>query len=412
MQRILAMAILSLSAVFFGLTTLIVFGKVWREEVQRHRRKRRRELEPKLLAYAHGDAASLLPALGGELRRGDRAVMEQILLDHAQRVRGSEYAKLSRALDELGYVDALIRQLKSRRWWRRAEAAEKLGLGGAKRACEHLIPAMSDEMAEVRMRAAKALGTLGGTSSIRELVHALNEPNRWSTIRLADILTGMGRSVVDELTSYFDSLTLAGKLAALDILGRIRPLHTVPWLEQRLDDAEPDVRARACHALGCIGDPRTAPLLVRALDDEAWPVRAMAAKALGKIARAEAIDPLCSAMRDAEWWVRSNAAHALRAMGPRGAEALEDVLDSEDRFASHQAVLMLEEMGVIDQRAQHLVGGDGGGRAEAEMFIKRLIAVGQIGRLRALAADPANAELRAVLLQLLPAAELQTEAGR
>ena len=80
-------------------------------------------------------------------------------------------------------------------------------------------------------------------------------------------------SVVDELTSYFDSLTLAGKLAALDILGRIRPLHTVPWLEQRLDDAEPDVRARACHALGCIGDPRTAPLLVRALEDEAWPGR-------------------------------------------------------------------------------------------------------------------------------------------
>jgi hypothetical protein len=69
-------------------------------------------------------------------------------------------------------------------------------------------------------------------------------------------------------------------------------------------------------------------------------------------------------------------------------------------------------MGVIDQRALHLVGGDGGGRAEAETFIKRLIAVGQIGRLRALAADPANAELRAVLLQLLPEAELQTEAGR
>ncbi len=72
---------------------------------------------------------------------------------------------------------------------------------------------------------------------------------------------------------------------------------------------------------------------------------------------------------------------------------------------------MLEEMGVIDRRARHLVGGDGAIRAEAESFIKRLIAVGQIGRLRALAADPANAELRDVLLQMLPEAELRTEAG-
>jgi HEAT repeat protein len=346
MRQVLIVAILSLGALFVALTVLILVAKAWREDRQRRARELRRELEPKVLSYAHGNAPSLDSVIAGPLSGARRGVLERILLDHAQRVRGVEQRRLSRALDELGFVDDLIARLDSGLWWQRAEAAEKLGLSGVTRAREHLIPVMEDEVSEVRLRAAKALGELGGKASVREIVHALNEPNRWSTIRLADILTGMGRAVVDELTASFASLNLTGKLAALDILGRIRPLHVVPWLGRLLSDIEPDVRARACHALGCIGDPHTTPLLIRALEDEAWPVRAMAAKALGKIASPEAIEPLCKAMCDPQWWVRSNSAQALRRMGSRGAEALERMLDSDDTYAGHQAVSMLEQMGV------------------------------------------------------------------
>ena len=208
MHGILLAAILSLGAIFLGLTLLIVLNKAWREGVERRRHRSRLALEPRVLAWAHGAEPALIPALGGTVGRTERAVLEEILLDHAQRVRGAEHEKLSRALEELGSIDALVRRLGSRRWWQRADAAEKLGLSGARRVCEHLIPCMQDPVPEVRMRAAKSLGALGGTSPVRELVHALNEPNRWSTIRVADILTGMGRSVVDELISYFDSLKL------------------------------------------------------------------------------------------------------------------------------------------------------------------------------------------------------------
>ena len=79
------------------------------------------------------------------------------------------------------------------------------------------------------------------------------------------------KQVVEELTATFPSLVLPGKLAVLDILGRVRPLHAAPWLVERLDDPETDVRARACHALGCIGDPNRAYELTRALDDPDWP---------------------------------------------------------------------------------------------------------------------------------------------
>lgn len=404
MHAILAWTILSIGAVFVGLTLVIVGNKAWREVRQQRRRDRRAALEPAVLAYAHGSDVSIRAAVGMGSGRVERDVLEEVLLDLTQRVRGAELENLSRALDELGYVDHWIRGLSSRRWWRRAEAAEKLGISGCRRAIESLIPLMRDDVHEVRMRVAKALGILGGSSSVRELVQALNEPNRWSTIRIADILTGLGRRVVDELTASYETMNLPGRLAAVDILGRIRPLHSVPWLEARLEDPQRDVRARACHALGCIGDPGSTPALVRALGDEAWPVRAMAAKALGRVGQREGIEPLCGAMRDPEWWVRSNAARALRAMGTRGAAALETVLGSDDRFASDQAVLMLQEMGIVDLRARQLLSSDPAERTMAGEFLRRVIATGQVDRLRALAADPHEDRLGPALAPLLAAA--------
>jgi HEAT repeat protein len=162
-------------------------------------------------------------------------------------------------LDELGFVDRFLVRLSASGWWRRAEAAENLGLAGAKRATAKLAAALEDDYPEVRLRAAKALGLVGGRAAVLPLVNALAEPNRWSTIRIADILTDMGHEVVRELMDAFPKLNPHAKLAALDIVGRIHALETVPWLLKRLADPERDVRARAAHALGAIGVVDAAP---------------------------------------------------------------------------------------------------------------------------------------------------------
>jgi len=182
----------------------------------------------------------------------------------------------------------------------------------------------------------------------------------------------------------------------------VRPLHAAPWLVERLADPERDVRARACHALGCIGDPNRAYELTRALDDPEWPVRAMAAKALGRIRHTAAIPALCDALGDDEWWVRYNAAQALRAMNAKGLEALERALDSTDRFARHQAVLMLQEAGVVDARVARLASADEAERERAVRFIERLVAAGQLDRLRGLAAEHPDQATRSALSALLP----------
>ena len=221
-------------------------------------------------------------ALGGAVASRDRVVVETILLDHVAAVRGIEHERLCRALDELGFVDDyLARPTRSRTGGSRAEAAEKLGLAGAKRATAQLAAALDDEVPEVRLRAAKSLGLVGGRAAVLPLVKALTEPNRWSTIRIADILTGMKGEVVEELMDAVPELNAHAKLAALDILGgftrcpRCRG-SSAPGRSRRRRAR----RARRTRS-GAIGVVDAAPALRKALDDPEWPVRAMAAKALG-----------------------------------------------------------------------------------------------------------------------------------
>jgi len=410
MHGALVVSVLITAAIFLALTILIVAAKAWREFRDGWRRARRRVLEPVILKYAHGSDASILPALGGGIAKRDRVVVETILLDHVSRIRGIEHARLCRVLDELGFVDRYLAKLRGSRWWGRARAAENLGLARAKRATGPLAEALDDEVPEVRLRAAKALGLVGGRAAVRPLIQALTEPNRWSTIRIADILTGMGGGVVQELMDAFPELNPHAKLAALDILGRIHALEAVPWLVSRLDDRESDVRARAAHALGAIGVVDAAPMLRKALRDAAWPVRAMAAKALGRVHDLVAIPVLCEALHDSEWWVRANAAEAIKLAGPPGLEALEWMLADADLFARHQACLMLEDAGLLDRRVAQLAG-NGELRAAAESLVSRFVEAGQIGRLRELAATHSDEAVRRALLRLLPR-ESVTEAAR
>ena len=410
MYNLLAWVIIGATATFLALTVVIVVNKALRETRELRYHIHRKRLEPLVLRYIHGDQKTILDVIDQVIVTSDRSVLERILLDHIQQVRGIECERITRALDQIGWIDDWLDQLGSRRWWLRAEAAEKLGLSRSKRAGEGLTRALNDETPEVRMRAAKGLGALGGESAASVLIGALDQPNRWSTIRVADILTSMGRRVVDELIARFDELGTTGKLAALDVLGRIRPLQTVPWLVERLKDPHPDIRARACHALGCLADPHTAGELAHALRDDAWPVRAMAAKALGRLKSVENYGALRVALGDPEWWVRNNAARALRTVGRRGLLVLEEALGDDDRFARHQAILMLQEAGVVDRRIDELADSADAVRQQAERFVRCLVEAGQLERLQVAVAEHRLDAVRNALRTILPVGDGEVRA--
>jgi len=405
-SELLAQALWGLGGVLAFLFVFLISNKAIRELRERRAAALRRELEPKILAYVNGQGNHLGPILG-PLGHFESSVVEEILLDNARFLKGAARSRITSACEDLGFVRARISQLRHPRWWKRAEAAEKLATMKSPKAAPELIALMRDEMPDVRMRAARALGQLDTRTSIKPLIDALQDPSRWSSLRIADILAGMGPSAADELSESFNTLPIKARVAAVDCLGRAKSVRAGGLLLRLLSDPDRDIRARAAHSLGLIGDPNFTPDLLKALKDPEWPVRAMTAKALGKLARPEAVRPLAEALRDKEWWVRINAAEGLKSMGEEGLAALIDALSSEDRYARHAAVATLEGAGVLDRFVEQLASADEKERETALLFIRKIIAAERTDSLTQSASRHAQEKVRELLSRALKPSEVK-----
>ncbi|HZI93014.1 MAG TPA: HEAT repeat domain-containing protein [Patescibacteria group bacterium] len=394
----------AVGSVFLLLVIIIIVSKAWREYVEEGLRRRRVELEPSFFKYVvgQGPIENYLPR---PLARKERVLVEDIFFDLGRIVKGSVRERARDAFEKLGFIEHYLEKLESRRWWTRAEAAEKLGLMGSERATRSLITHMDDQVPEVRVRAARALGTIRTSEALRPLTRALLDPGRWSAIRVAGILIGAGDESVEILLQEFHALPMHAKIAAIDIFGRIRSLKAISLLRELLASPDPDIRARAAFALGSIGDPTSASYLTESLKDKNWAVRAMAAKALGRLKEEESIDALCASLVDPQWWVRANAAEALKNKGTRGVGALLAMLDSKDVYAAQQAVQMLQESGLLDEMISRLASEDGEQRQNALDIMAKLVKLKRTDLLTEMAHTHPESNIRqrlAIILGLRP----------
>lgn len=387
---------------FLVLLLVIIASKAWREVREGFVSGRRAALEKDLFRYVLG-SGPLETYLVNYRDQRDWPVIEEIFFDLMRVARGNVIVRAREAFEKLGLVDHYLGRLTSRRWWQRAEAAERLGLMGSRKATEALIARMSDPMPEVEIRAAQALGNIGTTAALRPLVRALKEAGRWSAIRVAGILIAAGDEAVDVLLEEFDHLPDHAKLSATDIFGRIRSLRASPLLRQLLEEQNADLRARSAHALGMLGDPTASPLLVESLNDPAWAVRAMSAKALGRLREIGSIGALAEALKDPQWWVRANAAEALKAKGSAGQDALMEMLDSDDPYAAQQSVQMLQESGVLDSFIGMLVSSAPGEQTRALKVMTKIVKLRRVDLLTEVARDHPDRMVRQRLAALIGA---------
>lgn len=226
-------------------------------------------------------------------------------------------------------------------------------------------------------------------------------------MRAAENLERLGGVAVTPLAEQlganmcFRSPGVAGAVMAARVLGNLRAGEARGTLRRAAEGGgTTDLRAQAALALGRVGDPENLDVLLRATRDGSWPVRAQAANALGIIGDTTDISELSRLASDGAWWVRLNACRALANMGPRGEEALVELLYSEDRYARDRAAATLEERGVT-RRMVHRLAYEGERGRKARQTVEALVSVGLTYNLESLAASMSEGKAREELEAML-----------
>ena len=249
-------------------------------------------------------------------------IVSSLLLRPLRTARGDIVAHVREAATALGLVDQWVRDLRDRRWWRRADGLRALGTLEEPSALPGIMSALGDEHAEVRAAAVEAAGMVGDPRAIPALVDHLVDSSRYQRARVIDALRALGAPVTTALVSLARTRPAYAALSA-EVLGLIGTPAAGEPLIAWCDDARADVRAAALKALGTIGlDDRSYFYALRALNDPDPDARAMAARALGRGQRRDAAVYLAARLDD-EWMPAAQAAGALRRLGPPGLAALE-----------------------------------------------------------------------------------------
>ena len=200
---------------------------------------------------------------------------------------------------------------------------------------------------DVRIRAAKALESLGDVRAVPGLLEGLYDSDHdrrwdaaWSLVRV-----GGEAAIAGLLEALHDAEARRVAAWALGEIGE--PARE--GLTQALYSSDPMVRLHVSEALVRIGPPAI-PALLDALRGENDDVRTDAARALGQIGP-PAVEGLVEALRDEKLEVRRLASEAIEQIGERAVPGLIEALHNPDWRIGRAAAQMLRRIGTEEARA-------------------------------------------------------------
>ena len=291
--------------------------------VYRHRREHIRErLAPiveRLVSGADAEQASdeLRPVVAS-LSRAERPVGAWLLKDMTRDADEQTLHRVSQILDESGATELAERSTRRRTAWRRALACEILGAIGAERSVPVLVERLDDGRGEVRMAAARALGTMGSPLAAPALTSAFLERSKVPTGVAYDALRGLGRhgaaAFHEGLRSRDPTVRVASCFGIAALTGSNDGDVLTGVLE---DDNNIRVRAAAVKALGVIGGTTPPRVLLDAVDDPEIRVRREAVAALGVFDDPGAVDTLAVTADDPDREIALRSAESLIALRDR-----------------------------------------------------------------------------------------------
>jgi HEAT repeat protein len=328
----------------------------------------------------------------------ERRLLQRDLLALRPKLRGEAAAAVGELVVAYRLLDGAVRDLHSRSVLVQVRAADALGTIGGADAVPHLVAQLDAPDRLARLAAARALANLGAVETTSEILTALADAGP-RTDDVAEVLGRLGAPAVPRLRERLRGAPSADerRLAAA-VLGELRALEAAGELRAALADPDPGVAGAAATAAGRIGDVGALPALLQIL---ARPgpaaLREAAADALGAIDHPAAAAPLIRALDASAWTVRDAAARALCALGDAGVEQLAASLDEiSDGGLAHVA-------GTLDvsDRLAPLIARASLGEAGLDRLLRRIVGAGVGARLAELARDdgPLGAYARGVLAE-------------
>jgi HEAT repeat protein len=304
---ILALALLLLAIPLLG---TVAARRIILSSRERRRAEAERRVRPLAIALVESAEAEL-PALSA----GDQAVLAEVLGRYARKLSGEADARIAAYFRSSAALRAALRDLSSRRGWRRADAAYRLGDMGCDEVEPQLFAALRDRKREVRAAAARSLGRLGAVDAVLPLIEALVERTLPHGVAGAALME-LGTSALPELRGIAEHPDPEVRATAVALMGLVGDSRDSEAAVAALRDPSADVRTAAAEALGRVGAAAAEAELRRALDDRIRFVRAAAAGSLGVIDAHSAVPKLLELARTDVFRPARAAARAAARIDP------------------------------------------------------------------------------------------------
>jgi HEAT repeat protein len=303
-----AFVLAAVSAVFLA---LLVGRRVTLARREEEFAAARARLLPFALALVEGTETA--PA--SRLSRRDEEVLADLLGELSRRLRGDSRERIAAHFRGSSALRNELAALSSRRTWKRATAASRLGDMAAVSALPALREALDDPERDVRSAVARSLGLLGDVVSAPRLVQRLADGSvpRGLTAHALMTIGPEALPALGELLLHEDS---AIRAVAVRLLGLLGGAPDAGAAEAALVDPAAEVRAAAADSLARIGSPASALRLRTALGDRIGFVAAAAATALGELRDVESAPALVELARGRDFEVARAAAEALARIDP------------------------------------------------------------------------------------------------
>jgi len=336
------LAIIVLLVLNAGIFLFLLIRKVARKAVNRKKANIRKGYEADFLQFVTDEESQLTITPRTYL---EKSVVQSLIIDYNSFVSGKKRTILLEKAGKRAIHLKAERYLSSSNPWKNKTGTYLAGEFDLNNLSPLLLKQLKTSDRELFYVTARSLVKIGDGAYLREILEEAAKEDRITKRNVLSLLELVEGDISDILEESMRSGKRFLQVIALEELAKRQYEESVKWIKAMILHPQKELRIaalKAGHTLGNIGEAQYLSQIMSLKKDSQWEVRAFLAKFLSKVHHEQAIRILKELIRDQNWLVRRNAAEALLAHDEKGQNALMDLLESDDPYASDAAEAVLQ----------------------------------------------------------------------